>query len=147
MLWFAAILASDGNAATVSVFVLNQRVLVQQRVCCRVSRAASEIDRLAGYTRKGSHVALHNGMATTINFHDASREAINRLIWSLKPSRESVERRYGVQEYVRKIIARCFAPEQVRTAGIWRQRVPTLHLLWCYGLYLAAWGHYQQDTV
>eukprot|EP00878_Enallax_costatus_P034431 GHUV01038176.1.p1 GENE.GHUV01038176.1~~GHUV01038176.1.p1 ORF type:complete len:399 (+),score=95.94 GHUV01038176.1:176-1198(+) len=52
-------------------------------------------------------------MASPVDFNDASRQAINKLIQTIKPSKESVERRYGVQEYVRKIIARCFAPEQV----------------------------------
>lgn len=38
---------------------------------------------------------------------------VDELIANIKPSHESVERRHGVQDYVRQIIARCFHPEQV----------------------------------
>lgn len=54
-------------------------------------------------------------MSVAVVFNESCCEAINQLVQTIKPSRESVERRYGVQEYVRKIIGRCFAPEQVRT--------------------------------
>lgn len=46
-------------------------------------------------------------------FTEQAENAIGRLIDTLRPSRESVARRYGVQEYVRTIIARTFAEEQV----------------------------------
>lgn len=42
------------------------------------------------------------------------------LISNIRPSPESVERRHGVQDYVRQLIARCFHPEQViqETEGV-----------------------------
>jgi hypothetical protein len=52
-------------------------------------------------------------MEHPVSFTDQAESAIGRLIDTLKPSRESVARRYGVQEYVRTIIARTFAEEQV----------------------------------
>jgi hypothetical protein len=52
-------------------------------------------------------------MEQQLCFTEQAENAIGRLIDTLRPSRESVARRYGVQEYVRTIIARTFAEEQV----------------------------------
>jgi hypothetical protein len=53
-------------------------------------------------------------MEQQLCFSEQAESAIGRLIDTLRPSRESVARRYGVQEYVRKIISRTFAEDQVR---------------------------------
>lgn len=48
-----------------------------------------------------------------LSFSPEVENASARLIDTIKPSKESVERRHGVQAYVRSIISRTFAPEQV----------------------------------
>jgi hypothetical protein len=40
-------------------------------------------------------------------------QRLDSLIRCIQPTKESLDRRNGVQEYVRRIISRCFAPEQV----------------------------------
>lgn len=52
--------------------------------------------------------------ADEMRFPSSLEQRADMVIDAVKPDQESIERRQGVQEYVRHIIARCFHPEQVR---------------------------------
>lgn len=38
-------------------------------------------------------------------------ERVNQLIGSIKPARHTEQRRHAIADYVRRVIAKCFAPE------------------------------------
>lgn len=55
----------------------------------------------------------YTGAGDPPEFDEQLVQRLDSLIRCIQPTKESLDRRYGVQEYVRRIISRCFAPEQV----------------------------------